>query len=380
MTDDISRGGVLVHEWLEPTGGSENVFEAMAAAFPEARILTPWNNAPHRFAHGRVTETWLARTPIRRSKAAAALALPAVWRSRGLAPDAAWALISSHMFAHHIRLPVGAQKLVYVHTPARYVWSPELDARGSGVLARTASVPLRAVDRHRALEATTIAANSRYVQQRIRRHWGREADVIHPPVDVERVRTSVEQERWRDAEDGHVLDGLPSEFLLGVSRFVSYKRLAEVISAGESLRIPVVIAGAGPDEAALREQARAASVPVEIVLHPSSDVLYELYRRARALVFPAVEDFGIVPVEAMSVGTPVVGVRAGGLLETVEDGVSGVLVDALGDQELRRALDVVDGLRGPEVSAVADRFAAVEFRNRLTAWVSETVADRRVPA
>ncbi|WP_345481961.1 glycosyltransferase [Amnibacterium soli] len=373
MNDDLSRKGVLVHEWLEPTGGSENVFEVMASVFPETPIVTPWNNAPGRFSPARVRETSLAQTPLRHSKPAAALALPFVWRSKALAASAEWALISSHLFAHHLRVAPDATKLVYVHTPARYIWSPELDPRGAALSARAAAAPLKWIDRKRAREASSIAANSRFVRDRVRRHWQRDAEVIYPPVAVLDVRRSADEEAWQHAADGDVVAGLPEEFLLGVSRFVSYKRLDLVIEAGVATGLPVVIAGGGPEEDAIRSLADGASVDVRIVQRPSSAVLHALYKRATALVFPAVEDFGIVPVEAMAVGTPVIGVGAGGLLETVSHEETGYLLEEFDREGLQRAVRAVRELPRDVISASADRFSDAAFRSALGGWVDSIV-------
>ncbi len=254
--------GVLVHEWLARTGGSENVFDAMVAAFPEADLLCLWNDVPDRYPGRELSETWLARTRLRRRKAAALPLLPATWRGRP-AGGYEWALVSSHMFAHHVKFadqPQDFQKFVYVHSPARYIWNPELDARGRG-LPRLVAPPLRSLDRRRAREATSIAANSEFVRERVRAAWGLEAEVIHPPVDVARIRGV---SSWADLvlpQEQQVIEELPPVFLLGASRFVDYKRLDLVVAAGEAARLPVVLAGAGPLEAGLRELARARRFP-----------------------------------------------------------------------------------------------------------------------
>ena len=145
---DVS--GILVHEWLARHGGSENVFEVLSGVFPDAERFCLWNDSDGRFEN--VHETVLARTPLRRSKAAALPFMPAVWRHLP-ARDADWVLTSSHLFAHHARFAGPARhapKLVYAHTPARYVWTPELDGRGSGLAARAASALLKPIDRKRA--------------------------------------------------------------------------------------------------------------------------------------------------------------------------------------------------------------------------------------
>lgn len=366
--------GLIVHEWIEKRGGSENVLEAIADVFPDAPILTPWSNAPERLTGHRVLQTALAQTPIRANKAIAALVLPAAWRwavPPSLEYD--WILASSHLFAHHVaqrgRAPQ-VPKLAYVHSPARYIWNPELDARGSSVSARLASRVLRPLDRQRAAELTAIAANSSFVRDRIRTAWRRDSVVIHPPVAVEAVRASLST-CWKSDEDQALLEALPETFLLGVSRFISYKRLHLVVEAGEAVGMPVVLAGGGPDGPALRARASAAAVPVTILENPATDLLHRLYSRATALVFPAVEDFGIVPVEAMAAGTPVIGVAAGGLLETVSEGENGSLVSSFDRASMARALASFRGLDADQISHSADRFSTERFAAQIAGWVAE---------
>ncbi|WP_371821248.1 glycosyltransferase [Blastococcus sp. PRF04-17] len=157
--------------------------------------------------------------------------------------------------------------------------------------------------------------------------------------------------------------------MLGFSRWIEYKRLDLVIRAGEELGKPVVIAGSGPLESRLRELAGAAAVPVLILRKPSDVVVRELMRRASVLVFPAVEDFGIVPVESQAAGTPVVAPRAGGALDTVIDGVTGTLVDSLTAAELASGVERASPLAAADCRANAERFSYHSFAARFREWV-----------
>ncbi|NKY39474.1 glycosyltransferase [Cellulomonas septica] len=364
-------GGVLVHEWLARTGGSENVFDAMVDAFPDADLLCLWNDVPGRYPGRRLDETWLARTPLRHRKALALPAMPTVWRHRSGHYD--WALVSSHAFAHHVSFrdqPRDFAKLVYVHSPARYLWEPDLDVRGAGPAARLAGAPLRALDRARAREITAVAANSRFVAERVRRAWGIDATVVHPPVDVARIRSVPV---WADRVTGaerEVLDALPDGFVLGASRLVPYKRLDLVIRAGEASGRPVVIAGSGPERARLGGLAATARVPVTFVDAPSDALLFALYQACAVYVFPAVEDFGIMPVEAMAAGAPVVAGLHGGVTESVVDGVTGACVDLADATELARGVERAVALRGPRVSEGTDRFSGSRFAAEIRAFVA----------
>ncbi|GEA89840.1 glycosyltransferase [Cellulomonas cellasea] len=364
--------GVLVHEWLSRTGGSENVFDAMVGAFPEADLLCLWSDVPDRYPGRTLTETWLGRTPLRRNKAAAAPLVPATWRNRR--PGGYdWALVSSHMFAHHVSFvdqPADFRKYVYVHSPARYLWNPELDARGRGILPRLVAPALRSVDRTRAQEAVSVAANSMFVRERVRSTWHRDAHVVYPPVDVRRISRTA---RWADAldpSDAVVLASLPDQFLLGASRFVRYKRLDLVIEAGEIAGLPVVLAGAGPEEAALRDRAARASVPVHVLRGPTDSLLFALYQAALAFVFPAVEDFGIMPVEAMAAGTPVVVGPVGGARESVEDGVTGAVAESTDPHALAEAVERCARLLPVDCVRRAEEFDADVFDRELRSWVS----------
>jgi len=361
--------GILVHEWLSRHGGSENVFEVLSKTFPDAERFCLWDDSEGRFEG--VNETVLARTPLRGSKAAALPFMPAVWRHLP-ERDADWILASSHLFAHHARFGGPAReapKLVYAHTPARYVWTPELDGRGDGAAARAASALLKPIDRRRAAEPVAIAANSAFIAQRIAETWEREATVIHPPVDV--VSLTAPTDELTPAERG-TLAALPPEFLLGVSRFVLYKRLERVIDAGLAAGLPVVLAGGGPDEERLRALAADEGERVVFVRNPSTNLLAELYRRSLALVFPAIEDFGIMPVEAMATGTPVIASAIGGTAETVVDGVTGALVHEWTRSELALAVDRAAGVDAAACVARAREFDTPVFVDRITAWIAAT--------
>ena len=364
--------GLLVSEWIEPTGGAERVLDRLAGLFPDADMLCLWNDAPERYGNREVRETWLARTPLRRHKAVALPLMPPTWRVRRHGYD--WALVSSHAFAHHVNVgSPDVPKYVYVHTPARYLWAPELDARGDNLSARLAGPRLRAIDRRAAQEATSIAANSQFVADRVERSWDRPAIVIHPPVDVTWIRSGDWRRHLTDAER-RILESLPPDFVLGVSRFIPYKRLEVVMQTGQLLGLPVVIAGHGPLEAQLRAMAANVAVPVQFHVQPSDALVYALMERARILVFPPIEDFGMVAVEAMASGTPVMANRIGGAGESVQDGIGGALFDPQSPEEIRAAAEACATMTGARIAAHAQQFDATEFDRGLHEWVSPHIA------
>lgn len=279
--------GVLIHEWLSQAGGSENVLEEMSRIYPDADIVSLWDDSRGRFDAARVHETWLSRSPLRRSKALALPFMPATWRgleNRGYD----WALISTHLFAHHARFrdqPGDFARFVYVHTPARYIWNPELDVRGNSIPVKAMAAALKPIDRRRAQEPASHAANSSFVKDRIAKAWDVESRVIYPPVQVEKIQDVAS---WKDslaADDARQFAELPENYILGASRFIPYKRLDLVIRAGELADTPVVLAGNGPELESLRERAAHATVPVHFLISPSGPLLYALYESALLYVF-----------------------------------------------------------------------------------------------
>jgi glycosyltransferase involved in cell wall biosynthesis len=362
--------GIIVHEWLEAQGGAEHVVAAFAERFPDAPILCAWDDTEGAFAPGRVIESSLAGTRLRHHKVMAAPAMLSTWRRLPVI-DADWLLCSSHLFAHHARMRGRARdipKFVYAHTPARYLWEPELDSRGTHPLVRAAAGPIGALDRRRAREAVAIAANSRFVAARIERCWERESTVVYPPVEVHYF--SADPYDDLTAREMELLQSLPQTFIFGASRLVSYKHVDLALAAGAATDLPVVIAGDGPDRARLEAIAADSVNPVTFVGRPSTPLLRALYARSLVYVFGAIEDFGIMPIEAMAAGTPVIARNVGGTAETVIDGTTGVLISDY-DTPLRVAVESAAGMSPVECRARALEFDGRDFGDRIAAWMGE---------
>ncbi|MFM8856776.1 MAG: glycosyltransferase [Actinomycetota bacterium] len=305
---------LIAHECIGAVGGAENVFEQMRLALPGNRSVSLWNDAPDRFPD--VEETWLASSPLRGRKVAALPFMGSAWRHVSLA-GADRIVASSYMFSHHLAnraANAGIPAFAYVYTPIRYVWAPEVDSRGNSIVGRLGRGYFRRLDRRRLSTHVSYVAISDFVAQRMLDSWGFEPPVIYPPVDIERIKKHIASD---NLPQDRFLDSLPREFVLGASRFVPYKNLDAAIRAGEVLGLPVVLAGAGPDEPRLRSVAERAKVQVTFAGRVSNDMLVELYRRAKLYVYMPVEDFGIMPVESIACGTPVLANEVGGARETV---------------------------------------------------------------
>jgi glycosyltransferase involved in cell wall biosynthesis len=351
----------VVHEWFSAVGGSENVFLAIADLVPHAERHVLWAERDADVAHLSLRQTWLARTPLRRSKALALPVMPLVWRTSGRPrPDVV--ISSSHAFAHTVKFgaPDQTRHLSYIHSPARYVWSPNFDGRGANPVLALPRRLLQSVDVRASRHVHAYVANSREVQARINRYWKRDAVVVNPPVDVDFFRSPPPTHR-----------SLNRDYLLGVGRWIPYKNFDLMIAAASAAGAPLVIAGSGPEEAKLRRAAADASVPVTFEVRPSRDRLRELYWGARALLFPAHEDFGIIPVEAQACGTPVLGLRRGGLLETVVEGETGFLVDSTDPSAYVPLVSQLSELRADVIQRNADTFSRAHFAARMARWIDD---------
>jgi glycosyltransferase involved in cell wall biosynthesis len=367
-------GGVLVHEWIATHGGSEQVLDRFAALFTDADIRCLWDETGgKRYPDREVHESWLARSPLRTRRALAVPLMPSTW-ANAPAEGYEWMLASSHAFAHHAfanTAPPDMTRIAYVHTPARYVWEPTLDARGATPWARAGGKALQPVDKRRALSLDVIIANSDFVRERIQRCWGRDdAVVVYPPVNVAHIQSQRDWANVLSEADAGELAQLPDTFVLAASRFIPYKRLEAAITAGEASDLPVVIAGAGPLEESLRKAAEASAVPVHVVTAPSTPLLYALYQRALVLVFVAIEDFGIVPVEAMAAGCPVVAINEGGAAESVGLLEGGVLVDGVSSSSLAEAVHGASSIDRGELARRARSFDTPVFDTKIEAVVA----------
>ena len=248
-----------------------------------------------------------------------------------LRPTATLVISSSSAFAHGVRHERGAKHIAYVHSPMRFAWEPDAYLDGSSLsgsarfAGRVMGPWLRSWDRLVSKRPDVIVANSLATAARIRRYWRREAVVIHPPVDIGEF--TAEQ-----PDDG---------YLLIAARLLSYRRVELAIGAARRLGRELVIAGDGPERARLES---LADSNVRFHGHVPRAELVSLIERCHALLLPGIEDFGIVAVEAMAAGRPVVAFGAGGALETVADGQTGVLFATQTELVQQRACATAAGI------------------------------------
>lgn len=359
---------VLVHDWLTGMRGGEKVLLELCRLFPSAPVYTllwrPGSVDPE--IERRVAGvSFLDRLPGARRGYRNYLPLfPAAARSLQL-PPCDLVLSSSHAVAKAVRKPAGARHLSYVHTPMRYAWGFGGTAtRGWKRLALAAVAPgLRRFDRRTAAAVDRFVANSENVRRRIAQVWGREADIVPPPVDTDFFTP------------GRRASG---EFHLLVSALEPYKRIDVALEAFRRRGERLVVVGGGTEEARLR---RGYADAGDFRGWVDDRTLRELYRRCRALVFPAEEDFGLVAVEAQACGRPVVALGRGGALETVTDGETGALFPEQTPESLLAALERCEATEwdAKRIRGGALGFSRSAFRDRMGA-ILEARLGLRLPS
>lgn len=351
----------LVHDYLLVLRGAERTFAAMADEWPEAPIATllyDGDATEGRFAgHALITSPLQRLGLSQRSFRALLPVFPGAVRRLDLSGFDC-VVSSSSAFAHGVRPAAGARHVCYCHSPFRYAWHEQ--ARALSEVPPPLRGPLAlALRRHRGFDRRAAQAVDRYVangeitRARIRRFWGRDAEIVHPPVDVERF---------------HV--GEPGEHVLFVGELVRHKRPELAIAAAAAAGRQIKVVGSGPELEPLRVRFGGQA---EFIGRVGDERLAELYSTAAALVVPNVEEFGIAAVEAQAAGRPVVAVDAGGARETVVHGRTGLLVAESDPDGLARALrEDLSRFDPGEIRAHAQRFSRARFQARLHEIVSET--------
>ncbi len=368
--NEVQPKAALVHDWLTGMRGGEKVLEACARLLPEAPIYTlfhfPGSVEP---LEEKVIHTSYLQRPARWIGNYRYL-LPLFPRAIESLDLASYDLVvsTSHCVAKGAIRPERAIHICYCHTPMRYVWDQReaYFPEKRGVLGGLRD---RLLDRLRDWDVATaprvdhFVANSTFVAERIRNYYGREARVIHPPVDVDFFTPAA--------------GGGSGGYALVVCALAPYKRVELAIEACSRAGIPLKVVGTGPERARLES---LAGNQAEFLGFRSSADLRNLYRNAACLLQPGIEDFGIAPVEALACGTPVVALGRGGVLDIVEDGRHGVLFEKQEDPAaLSAAIDKCRELRSNfhDLRERSTLFSAERFRSEMSALFEEVLRGPR---
>ena len=391
MSPAIERCRIaVVHEWLVNCAGSEKVLEQILLMYPQADLYSVVDFLPEgerAFLHGRRPRTsFIPRLPGARKRFRSYLPLMPIAMEQHDLSGYDLVISSNHAVAKSVITGPDQLHLSYVHSPMRYAWDLQhqyLREAGmvgglKGAVARGLLHYLRQCDLASANRVDRFVANSAFIARRVAKVYRREAEVVHPPVDVRRFALREQKE----------------DFYLAASRLVPYKCMPMIVAAFAKMpQRRLVVIGDGPDMPRVRAAAAGAG-NVSVLGYAADEVLVDHMQRARALVFAAEEDFGIAPVEAQACGTPVIAFGRGGSLETVRGLGShpeptGLWFSEQSEAAIVEAVQRFETAAGPaNVGAVgaagprafspracrahAERFAPELFRARLGALVEGT--------
>jgi glycosyltransferase involved in cell wall biosynthesis len=351
-----------VHEWLDTYAGSERVLEEILALYPQADVFVLVDFLPpaqREFLRGRkVTTSLIQKLPFARKRFRWYLPLMPFAIEQFDLSDYDLVISSSHAVAKGVIGRPHQPHISYVHSPMRYAWDLQRDYLDGG---RWRSLPprllmhyLRMWDTRTANGVDHFVANSEFIAQRILKTYRRFAEVIHPPVDVEKFSAAEEKE----------------DFYVTLSRLVLYKRADLVIDAFSTMpQRRLIVMGDGPEFSQLKHR---ASTNVSFLGRVSEETKRYYMERARAFVYAGEEDFGIALVEAQACGTPVITFGRGGATEIVIDGETGLLFGEQSPQAVVAAIDRFERMRllDPlQIGENARRFGAARFRREFRALV-----------
>lgn len=358
----------LVHDWLNQDGGAEAVLEVLHGLLPAAPVYTTIADSARVPAIARwdVRVSWMDRLPGIHGRHQPYLALyPLAWQSTRVA-GCDLVVSNKSGFCHGVRVGKACH-VCYCLTPTRFVWDAQAYLRHEivppgGRLALCALLPwLRRWDRRAAERVDSFVSISGAVRERVLRVYGRESTVIHPPVDMPPAPAPA------PAGDYHVV----------LARLVPYKQIDLAVEAFGALRRRLVVIGDGRDRERLE---RAAGPNVTFVGRVERPEVLRLLAGCRALVWPGIEDFGLAPVEAMAAGRPVIARRAGGVLDTVVEGRTGVFFSEPTPESLADAVRRADAVAWEPrlIRSHAERFSRARFEAAFDAFLQSALRERAV--
>lgn len=349
----------FVHDWLVTYRGGEKVLEALLALYPDAPVYTLFYDAavmPPSIRQRNVRVPRFLRH-LKKGRKALLPLLPKAIESIDFSGYDLLISTSSCVAKGAIKDPF-AKHLCYIHSPMRYAWD-QMEEYIAGVLhipgaawgIRKIAPSLRDWDRKSASRVDSFVANSSFVQERVRSFYNRDARVIHPPIELERFKP-------RDkGTDGH-------GYLLACGALVSYKRFDLAIAAAEQLGRRLIIAGGGPMESQLR---KLAGLHTSFEIMPSDERMTSLLAGADALLFPGVEDFGMIAIEAMASGTPVIAYKSGGARDFIHPGVTGVFFEDSTSESLVHVLETFrpEDFLAENLTQFAAKFSRKNFLSQI---------------
>ncbi len=374
-----------MHEWFVNYAGSERVLEQIIRLYPEADIYSLIDFLPDMergfLSNKEVKTSFIQYLPMAKSRYRVYLSLmPFAIKQFDLSGYDV-IISSSHSSAKGIRKRPEQLHICYCHTPMRYIWDLQsqylketgLDKGIKGAIVKTFFNHIRRWDVTTSKNVNYFISNSYYIKDRIKRAYSRDAQVIYPPVDIESLK-------FNEKKD---------DFFLTVSRMVPYKRVDVVVEAFAKTGLPLIVIGEGPEYKKIKKLARKN---IEFMGYLKDDVLRMYMQKARAFVFAAEEDFGIVTVEVQACGTPVIAFGRGGVTETVIPFNYAVLSKQYADiaptgvffyeqtpealiDAIKEFMDIEDKFNPFEIRKNAERFSIQRFRREFREFVNEKIKE-----
>lgn len=360
----------IVCDWLLGTGGAERVVLELHHMYPEAPIYTSQYNPDPRvwygdkwFSDADVRTTWLQALPKSLKKFLPVLRALAF--SRLDLDEYDLVVSASGAEAKFIKVRPGAKHIAYIHAPTHYYWSrydEYLQSPGFGKFDWLARLglkllvgPMRRWDFKAAQRPKYLIANSNYTKEQVKKYYGRESEVINPPVDIERFKNS---DKTAAERHGFVTSG----------RQTPYKRIDLAVKAATELNVPLVVIGNGPEHRKLK---RAAGRSVTFLTQVSDEEMPNKFAQAKAFIFPGIDDFGIVAVEAMAAGTPIIAYHGGGALDYV-DADTGVFFTEQALDSLAKAMADFGNknFNHSKIISNASRFSTGNFRKNIEKYLN----------
>lgn len=323
----------IVHDWLVTWRGGEKVLEALASLYPDAPIYTLFydpSKMPESIRRRNIVVHPMANRL--RFMRKALLPLMPMWMESFSLEQFDLVISTSSCVAKGAMVGPNTKHLSYIHSPMRYIWDQRDEYLGRvrnlpliGLLVEACCSTLRIWDTVSSTRVNLFVANSRFVKKRIQKYYGRDSVVVHPPIEVARFRPK---------------DALPKgDYVLAAGALVGYKRFDLAIEACERLGKKLIVAGDGPD---LKRLQSIAGRHTQFLVRPGDAQWVQLLQGANALLFPGVEDFGMVAVESMAAGTPVIAYKAGGALDFIIEEATGLFFSESNAESLARAIQHSD--------------------------------------
>lgn len=340
----------LVHDWLSEFAGADKVLYQLKQLYPDADIYTSVYDEKKvpQFKKYKVNFTYLQNLPL--SKLIRPIMVPLMPLAFEQLDLSKYDLVISNSTsaAKGVITRPNTCHISYCHTPTRYLWMPEMDSRAStSWLRRRVNKTLKVWDTAAVARVDYFIANSNNIKDRIKKYYDRVSEVVYPPVD-----TSFYHPKKEEIKKG--------DHFLFVGRLIPYKKADLVVEAFNKLGIELRVIGTGPEEKNLRAMAKEN---IKFLGRASDEVLYNNLKSAKAVIFPSEEDWGIVPVEAMACGTPVIAYGVGGALETVVAGKTGEFFNEQTPQSLIKIIEEFDGkkYKFEDLRSQAEKFSNEVF-------------------